>query len=204
MAEGWQEYTFELRPEVGINHLWLEFDRADSPRTVLNQAMIGSTGVQSPLNIDIHAFDQAFITLTDADGTQTDASFGRRGYNATILDAGSGEILDQQGFDTVANAFEVQSLVDYLNNLSDGHIVLLATREGAGDFVSPDLVTALQRLGSGITNPDQLLGQAHALAGVVGAGQGSAAETIDPADAFLRVAGDYRTLAAALDWLRIE
>jgi len=204
MADGWQEYTFELRPEVGINHLWLEFDRAESPRTVLNQAMIGTTGIQSPLNIDIHAFDQAFITLTDADGTQTDASFGRRGYNVTLLDAGSGEILDQQGFDTVANAFEVQSLVDYLNGLPDSRIVLLATREGAGDFVSPDLVTALQRLGSGITNPDHLIGQAHALAGVVGAGQGSAAETIDPADAFLRVAGDYRTLAAALDWLKIE
>ncbi len=116
MVEGWQETTFGLKPKVGINHLWLEFDRVDSPRTVLNQAMIGSTGVQSPVNIDIHAFDQAFITLTDANGQQTDASFGRRGYNVTVLDPESGEILDQQGFDTVANEFEVQALVDYLND----------------------------------------------------------------------------------------
>ena len=93
LSPGWAEYTFELAPEVGINHLWLEFSRADSPRTVLNQAQIGATGVQSPVNIDIHAFEQAFITLADAEGKQTDASFGRRGINVTTLDPKTGEVL---------------------------------------------------------------------------------------------------------------
>ena len=44
---------------------------------------------------------------------------------------------------------------------------------------------------------------AHALIGVQGAAPGTAAEEIQPGDAFVRVAGDFRTLAAALDWAEI-
>ena len=45
---------------------------------------------------------------------------------------------------------------------------------------------------------------AHALIGVQGAAPGTAAEEIQPGDAFVRVAGDFRTLAAALDWVELE
>ena len=79
MAPDWQDYSFEIIPQPGMNHLWLEFSRADSPRAVLDQAQIGTTGIQAPVNIDVHAFDQAFITLYDAEGNETPASFGRRG-----------------------------------------------------------------------------------------------------------------------------
>lgn len=204
MAEGWQEYGFDLAPRPGINHLRFHFDRAEAPRRVLHQALIGQTGLQAPLNIEVHSFDQAYITLTDAAGTSTPASFGRRGYNVTVLDARHGRILAQRGFDTVANAYEVERLVDYLRRLPEGRLVILATREGAGAFVSDELIAALRRLGSGVTAPDDLTGRAHALVGVVGAAPGTAAEVIDPADAFLRIAGDFRTLSAAFDWLRIE
>jgi hypothetical protein len=204
MSPGWQEYAFDITPQPGINHLWLIFGYAESPRDKLQQAMIGGTGVQSPVNIEIHAFDQAFITLTDAAGQQTDASFGRRGINVTVLDPKSGKVLDKQGFDTVANDYEVERLVECLNGIEDGRIVLIATREGAGDFVSPGLVGALQRLGSAISSPEQLAGRAYALAGVAGATPGSAAETIDDADAYLAISGDFRTLAAAFDWLAIK
>ena len=51
--------------------------------------------------------------------------------------------------------------------------------------------------------PDRLAGQAHALVGVRGAAPGAAAETIAPEDAFVRVAGDFRTLAAAVDWVEL-
>ncbi len=204
LAPGWQDYTFDIMPRAGINHLWFIFDYAESPRDKLQQAMIGSTGVQSPVNIEIHAFDQAFITLTDATGQKTDASFGRRGYNVTVLDPGSGNVLDEQGFDTVANAYEVERLVTYLNGIKKGRIVLLVTREGAGEFVSPELVAALARLGSAVTAPEQLAGQAHALAGIAGAVPGSAAETLDANDAYLAISGDFRTLAAAFDWLAIK
>ena len=201
---GWNEYEFEITPRPGVNHLWFSFKYAESPRQKLQQAMIGGTGVQSPVNIAVHAFDQAFITLTDASGQQTDASFGRRGYNVTVLDPKSGKALDKQGFDTVANAYEVQRLVTYLDGIEEGRIVALATREGAGDFVSPELVTALQRLGSGAASPEQIAGRAHALVGVAGAAPGSAAETIAPDDAYLELSGDFRTLAAAFDFLEIK
>jgi hypothetical protein len=132
------------------------------------------------------------------------ASSGRRGYNVTTLDPASGAIIDQQGFDTVANPYEVERLVDYLDHLPAGQIVILATREGAGDFVSPELVSALRRLGSGVSDPATLQNRAHAFAGLVGAAPGTASEIVQPDDAFLRIAGDFRTLAAALDWLRVE
>lgn len=204
MAGGWQEYSFEITPRPGINHLWLEFSRADSPRTVLEQATIGSTGVQSPVNIEVHSFDQAYITLTGTDGEPTPASAGRRGYNVTVIDEKNGRVLDQQGFDTVANEYEVQRLAEYLQGLPDGRVVILATREGAGEAITPDLIAALRRLGSGVADPAALAGQAHALVGVVKAPPGTAAEVVDPADAFLRIDGDFRTLAAAFDWLRID
>ncbi|HIQ12613.1 MAG TPA: hypothetical protein EYH29_07075 [Caldilineales bacterium] len=204
VAPGWQTFEFEIAPRPGINHVWFRFMHVERPRDKLQQAMIGSTGVQSPVNIAVHAFDQAFITLTGAAGEATDASFGRRGYNVTVLDPKSGEILDEQGFDTVANAYEVERLTAYLDQISEGRIVILATREGAGEFVSPELATALGRLGSAVRSPADLAGRAHALVGVVGAGPGSAAETIDARDAYLEVSGDFRTLAAAFDWMEIQ
>ncbi len=51
--------------------------------------------------------------------------------------------------------------------------------------------------------PADLNGMAHALIGVQGAAPGAAAEEIQPGDAFVRVAGDFRTLAAAVDWVEL-
>ena len=204
LAEGWNEPVFEINPQPGINHLWLEFSRADSPRQHLGQAMIGTTGIQAPVDIEVHSFDQAYISLTGPEALSVSASNGRRGYNITTLDPASGAIIDKQGFDTVANPYEVERLVDYLDHLPADQIVILATREGAGDFVSPELVSALRRLGSGLSDPATLQNQAHAFVGLVGAAPGTASEVVQPDDAFLRITGDFRTLAAALDWLRVE
>jgi formyltetrahydrofolate synthetase len=55
-----------------------------------------------------------------------------------------------------------------------------------------------------VTSPEQLAGRAYALAGVAGAAPGFAAETIAPDDAYLEISGDFRALAAALDWLAIQ
>lgn len=43
-----------------------------------------------------------------------------------------------------------------------------------------------------------------AAVGVQGAGQGRAAQALAPGDAYLKVGGDARPLAAAVDWVRIE
>ncbi len=204
MSPDWQEYGFVLAPRPGINHLRFRFGHVAVPRQVLSQALIGKTGVQAPVDIEVHSFAEAYITLTDATGTQLPASFGRRGYNVTVLDRRRGRVLAQRGFDTVANPYEVERLVAYLRSLPPGRLVILATREGAGTFVSAELIAALRGLGSGLTTPAELNGYAHALVGIVGAAPGTAAEVLDPNDAFLRIAGDFRSLAAAFDWLRIE
>ena len=82
---------------------------------------IGETGVELPVDADIKAFaDGAFMALFDEEGEQTDASAGRRGINVTVLDERSGEVLEKTGFDTAANAYESQALVDFLAGVEAG------------------------------------------------------------------------------------
>jgi hypothetical protein len=59
----------------------------------------------------------------------------------------------------------------------------------------------MRHLGSRVSSPAELAGQAHALVGIQGAASGSAAEVIAPNDAFLRIWGDFRDLSAAVDWI---
>ena len=104
LAPGWQ--TVEVRVPAaatrqGLNRVRLEFAWAQSPREVFpdgaSRALIGSTGVQSPVNLEVHGFSEAFVTATGADGATTDASAGRQGYNVAVFDEKSGELLDKRG-----------------------------------------------------------------------------------------------------------
>ena len=165
--------------------------------------MIGSTGVVSPVNIDVHGFDEAFISLFGSHGAEVKASAGRRGYNVTVIDPRTGKVLDAVGFDTAANPYEADALAAYLAGIPKGRIVAVATKGDAGANLTPVAVEALAGLGSRARTPADLQGMAHALIGVQGAAPGAAAEEIQPSDAFVRVAGDFRTLAAALDWAEV-
>ncbi len=164
--------------------------------------MIGTTGVQSPVNLEVHGFSQAFMTATDASGQQVDASAGRQGYNVAVFDQRTGRLLDKRGFDTAANEFEAEALADYLDGIPNGRIVALATKGAATRHLTPAALAALQSVGSKITSPAALENFAHALAGVKGAPPGSASEAVGT-DAYLRVGGDFRTLAAAVDWVEL-
>ena len=210
LAPGWQ--TVEVRVPAsatrrGPNRVTLDFAWAESPREVFpdpaSRAVIGSTGVVSPVNIDVHSFDEAFISLFGADGAEVKASSGRRGYNVTVIDPRTGKVLDAVGFDTAANPYEADALAAYLTGIPKGRIVAVATKGDAGAHLTPAAVEALRNLGSRAQAPADLQGMAHALIGVQGAAPGAAAEEIKPGDAFVRVAGDFRTLAAALDWAEI-
>jgi hypothetical protein len=210
LTEGWQEAEFavkgaDLRP--GPNEFRLQFGWAASPRNAFpddaSRAMIGATGVQSPVNLEVHGFSEAFMTATDASGAAVDASAGRQGYNVAVFDQETGRLLDKRGFDTAANAFEAEALAEFLNELPQGRIVAVATKGPATANLTPAALAALQALGSGAGSLADLQGQSHALVGVKGAAPGSAAEAISP-DAYLRVAGDFRTLAAAVDWVELS
>ena len=169
-----------------------------------SRAVIGSTDVVSPVNIDVHSFDEAFISLFGADGVEVKASAGRRGYNVTVIDPRTGKVLEMQGFDTAANAYEADSLANYLAGIPKGRIVAVATKGDAGANLTPAAVEALRGLGSRARAPADLQGMAHALIGVQGAAPGTATEEIKPGDAFVRVTGDFRSLAAAVDWVELE
>ena len=211
LADGWQEITFAVPADAtrsGLNRVMLHFDHTTRPVDVLpGQATIGSTGVQSPVDIEINsggaAQDIAFITVTPPDGDPQDASAGRRGYNLTAIDPQSGDVVDVRGFDTWANEFEAESMADFIENLPAGTIVVAAARDDASRFLTDRAVAALASLGSAVdlrTSP----GYGHALIGVKGAAPGTAAEASGADGAYLRLAGDRRTLAAAIDWIRLE
>ncbi|MCX6031429.1 MAG: hypothetical protein NT169_19290 [Chloroflexi bacterium] len=211
LAAGWQ--TIEARVPAsatrrGPNRVTLTFAWVSSPRQVFSdgtsRAVIGGTGTVSPVNLDVHSFSEAFISAFAADGSETKASAGRRGYNVAVLDQRTGKVLDQRGFDTAANAYEADALAAYLAGIPQGRIVVLATKGDATANLTPAAVAALRGLGSRVTAAAELTGQAHALVGIQGAAPGAAAEAIGSKDVFLRVAGDFRTLAAAVDWAELS
>ena len=210
LAAGWQTVQAGVPASAtrrGPNRVTLDFAWAESPRQVFpdpaGRAVIGGTGVVSPVNIDVHSFDEAFISLFGSDGAEVKASSGRRGYNVTVIHPRTGKVIEAVGFDTAANPYEADALAAYLAGIPKGRIVVVATKGDAGANLTPAAVEALRGLGSRAGAPADLQGMAHALVGVQGAAPGAAAEEIQPGDAFVRVAGDFRTLAAALDWVEL-
>ncbi len=210
LGAGWQTVEAAVPASAvraGASRVRLQFGWVVSPRRAFpdpaSRAVIGATGVVSPVNLDVHGFSEAFISAFDAAGAETKASAGRRGYNVAVIDPRTGRVLDMRGFDTAANAYEADALAAYLAGVRGGNIVALATKEDATAHLTPAAVAALRGLGSRINSVADLAGQAHALVGVQGAAPGAAAETIAPGDAFLRVAGDFRSLAAAVDWAEV-
>jgi hypothetical protein len=209
LVEGWQTVSAPVSGDLlrqGANRVRLAFSRAESPREVFpdpaSRAIIGSTGVQSPVNLEIHGFSEAFMTATDAAGQKVDLSAGRQGYNVAILDPRTGRLLDKRGFDTAANEFEADALAAYINDIPEGRIVAVATKGDATANLTAAAADALGGIGSRVTDLAQLQGQGHALVGVKGAARGAASEAIAP-DAYLTVGGDFRTLAAAVDWVEL-
>ena len=208
-TDGWQEVTWEVPGTLlsnGLNHVDLAWGYAAAPRTVTpGSRQIGSTGVELPVDADIKAFaDGGFMALFDAAGVQSDASAGRRGVNVTVLDPKSGAVLDKLGFDTTANESESRRLAEFLAQIPPGRPVLVASYGDAWTHLTDDAVAGLRSIGADVTL-EGLQNQYFAIAGVAGAVPGTAVQTIDPADAFLRVSfnRDRRTLAGAVDWVQV-
>jgi hypothetical protein len=211
LEPGWQELRFSAPAEAtrsGLNRLWLRFSHSARPIDVLpGQGLIGSTGVQAPVDIEINsggaAQDFAFITVTEPDGATSDASAGRRGYNLAAIDPRSGKVLDVRGFDTYANTFEADRMAQFVEELADGVVVVGAARGDASASLNDRAVQALASLGSAV-DLRATPGYGHAFVGVKGVVPGAAAEESGPDGAYLRLAADRRDLSAALDWVRLQ
>lgn len=209
LPDGWQTLTWNVpgsRLNNGLNRLDLTWEYAAVPRDVMRgDRTIGTTGISLPIDADLKAFDGGgFIALFDEGGKQSDASYGRMGVNITVLDAHSGEVLEKAGFDTTASAAESERLVEFIESIPDNTPVLVVTYGDATAYLDEAAVQALNRIGANLAI-DEMSGSHFAIVGVKGAAPGSAAQVIDPDDAFLRVSlnRDRRLLAAAVDWLQI-
>jgi len=208
LVNDWQTVDWSVPGTLlvdSVNRLCLDWGYNAAPRNVLGgNRLIGSTGVELPIDADLKAFaDGAFMALFDEAGGQSDASAGRRGVNVTVLD-GRGGVVESAGFDTAANAFESEKLAAFIAGIPDGAPVLVASRGDAAAFLTDDAIAALNSLGGDLTL-DSLRGTYLALVGVKGATPGAAAQAIDPFEAFLRISlnRDRRTLAAAVGTIEI-
>jgi hypothetical protein len=210
LVDGWQAVTWAVpgaRLHDGLNRLELRWDWTATPRDVLGgDRKIGVTGVQLPVDADLKAFaDGGFIALfDDVTGTQSDGSAGRRGVNVTVLDPVSGAKRASEGFDTTASAVESERLAAFLAEIDAGAPVLVVSYGDAWRELTDAAVAQLRTLGADVTRSG-LKNQYFAIAGVKGAASGTAAQTVDPADAFLRISlnRDRRPLASAVDWVSV-
>ena len=210
LQEGWQEVRVRVPAGTLRDHtntITLEAAWRRRPRDVFpGQWEIGKTGVRLPVDVELTAFeDGAYMSTIDDQGRRRDVSFGRRGYNVTVLDPKTGRVLQKAGFDTYANRYEAERLAAFIDALPPGVIVLVATRGDAGRHLTDEAVAALRSVGSAVDlrrHPHAF----HALVGVKGAKPGTAVEVVDARSAYVRLGGypDFRTLSVAVDWVGWE
>ncbi len=205
----WEERSLILPSEylkAGLNEVLLELAYAASPHDVLpGRYAVGSTGLTSPVEIGVNsaglnAGDFAYITVGP-----DDASTHRRGYNLAVIDPQSGAIADTAAFDTWANTYESQGLVDFVAQIPDGYIVAAAVKGDGAANLTHDAVRALWSLGA-LADLRGTQNLSHAIIGVKGAAPGTALEASGEGNSYLHVGRnpDERTLSVALDYVNFE
>ena len=204
LKDGWQDYAATIPARVlraGLNDLELKFGYAVRPRDVLPpDYAIGSTGVASPVDIEVKSGDTGSIKLNGRE-----ASPLGRGYNIVVVDPKTGRVVDSKVFNTMDDIAQSRLMTDFLSKIPDGMIVAVASQETAAENLGDRTVAGLHSLGGQI-DPRQDWGRAYALIGVKGAPSGSAIEQWNDGSSFVSVGhnADERTLAAAVSSITIE
>jgi hypothetical protein len=115
-----------------------------------------------------------------------------------VVDPATGGVTEFAGFDTAANEFEAEALAQFIEEVPQGHIVIVASQGlAAAQFFNDAAIVALQSIG---LSPDSLSPPFSAI-GVKGAVPGTAFAATGEGTAYLRLGGvpDTRPLAAAVD-----
>ncbi|NTW03016.1 MAG: hypothetical protein HGA19_17325 [Oscillochloris sp.] len=136
---------------------------------------IGTTGVQSPVDIGVLAGGSVKYSAVIVDGVTVTPE--QRGIVVALIDPASGKVLDAGGFDTYSSALESDRLAALIDAAPDGTIVALATYDEGIASLNEAGLTAMASLGAS-TNLKGQVGAAYALVGVKGRPQGSALEQI--------------------------
>lgn len=194
LSPGWNELSFSVPEGVGLNRpgkLELRFSHLASPRKVFPpEFAIGSTGVNSPAELEIHSGqDFAFITVGGKN-----ASLNKAGLNLAVIEPKKGMVVAMKAF----GPEEEEGLSSFVAGIEPGNIVVGAAYGGLWPGNAPQVLRAL-----GLNGPSE--GPSYAFIGVKGSPPGSGLER-EGEDAYLRLGynPDSRTLAAAMDFIRLE
>ena len=204
LQAGWADYTAIVPAtelHTGLNDLVLQFGYTVQPREVLPaDYSIGRTGVTSPVDIQVQAGDLGSIKVNGRE-----ASLLGRGYNAVTIDFWTGAVLSAKVFNTADDIAASRAMTDWLAQIPNGTIVLIASQEDASTNLGDRTVAGLRLLGGQI-DPRQNPTRSHVLVGVKGAAAGSALEQSNDGTSFVSVghSPDVRTLAAAVSTVIIE
>ena len=118
-------------------------------------------------------------------------------------DPGSGQVVQSKGFDTAANEFEAEALAQFIAEIPEGYVVIVASQGlEATQFFDEATVAALQSIG--LTT--ETLGPPFSAIGVKGAAPGTALAAAGEGTAYLRLGAnpDTRQLAAAVEQVVIS
>lgn len=204
LSDGWQNYTLTLPARalrVGLNKLVLKFGRTVQPHQVAPPNFaIGRTGVSSPVDIEARAGDLGSIKINGRE-----ASLLGRGYNLVVIDPRTGNVVQAKVFDTVGEIAQSRAMTDFIAQIPEGMIVVVASQGQASANLGERTVAGLRSIG-GQVDPRQDWDRSHVIVGVKGAAIGNGIEQWNAASAFISVghSADDRTLAAALSLITIE
>lgn len=204
MREGWNEYAVTLPGEAvrtGINNLTFDFGYIARPRDVLPANYdIGVTGISSPVDI----VSQSTPEFGSIKVGGREVSPLRRGYNVAVINPHDGSLVEVKNFDTGGtNVQESRALREYISKIGDGMIVAGAVQEDGSAVLGEAAVTELHSLGLQIDLRGKS-GFTHAFIGVKG--KSGALEQAGEGTSIVSVgrALDDRSLAAAVDWVRVQ
>jgi len=114
-------------------------------------------------------------------------------------------VVNAKVFNTVSEIAQSRAMTDFLAQIPDGMIVVVASQDQAAANLGERTVAGLHSIG-GQVNPRQDCGRSHAVIGVKGAAAGNGIERWNRASSFSSVGRnpDERTLAAAVSSVIIE
>ncbi len=194
LSPGWNELSFPIPDGLlsrGLSRLELRFSHTASPRRVFPPDFaIGSSGVNSPAELEIHSGQGfAFITVGGKN-----ASLNRAGLNLAVVEPEKGEILALRAF----GSGDEEAFRSFVDGITPGSIVVGAVYGGSWPGNAPEVLRSL-----GLSGPS--VGPCYAFIGVKGSPPGSGLER-EGDDVYLRLGynPDARTLAAAVDFIRLE
>ena len=122
----------------------------------------------------------------------------KAGYNIFVVNEKTGKILIHRAFDTHTHAENSQRMLNFIDTIESGRIVITITWGNAFASLSDEAVTALRTLGAK-EDLRQWPGYCHTIIGVKGANPGEAMEKLDLHKATL-VVGQYSNADKVAAW----